>query len=377
MLSIALALIVSQNPWQWANDPKYYSGPVIDYCRNGGDCKLRNLTVTTRLDITPGAGAGAVAVQIPNFNYVFFGNSCWIYANGANFLVANSSCQTTLNGKLLVGTNFNFEGSNATQTTTPAPATFGIGLATESNSGELFHSNASTWRRVRSGSEVDNGVTYCYGWNDSTPGYQIGGAPGADTTFTAITPTETCVAGTLANAMASQTLPTKTARVRTYTTQAAINAQCNRVFSHWTTWQDSLPIISFSMGINAITAVRARIGWAKNTVFTTSSDAPADNGAWIRFSSVAGDTNYMACTGDGATTSCTSTGVAADTALHTFEIDMSESTSAITFYVDKRGRVRKTTNLPAVGSTLSWGHDVTATTATARTMSVGLQCVRR
>lgn len=394
MLSIALALLVSQNPWQWANDPKYYSGPVIDYCRNGGDCRVRDLTASrniTGVTLTlTGNGVGTTVASIPNFTYFIVGSTCYYYANGAGFTIAPSACSFTSPGfyaataATILDDNayFGMDGYATGPTGFPLPS--GVrAFAADQITGEFFHSGATgigasgAWKRVQTGSPVDNGMTYCYGWNDATPGFQLGGNPGADTSFTAVTPTETCTSGTLANAMANQTLPTKTMRVRNYTTQAAINAQCNRVFTHWSSWQDSLPIINFSMGINATTSIRARIGWAKNTVFTTSSDAPADVGAWFRYSTVAGDTNYMACTGDGTTTSCTSTGVAADTAVHSFEIDMSESTAAITFWVDKRARVRKTTNLPSIGATLSWGHDVTAIVATARTMSVGLQCVRR
>lgn len=83
-----------------------------------------------------------------------------------------------------------------------------------------------------------------------------------------------------------------------------------------------------------------------------NSDVPAGNWVCFRYSTAAGDTNFMAGTSASGTGSFASTGIAADTGFHKFDITMT-STSAV-FSID--GVVTNTisTNIPAAATMLAF-----------------------
>lgn len=127
--------------------------------------------------------------------------------------------------------------------------------------------------------------------------------------------------------------------------------------------------------LSASTSIRIVIGQAASTLFTAPSDNPVNAGAWIRFSSAAGDTNFMLCTSDGVgAATCTSTSVPPSTTAGVGSVvcvDQLEQT-AVTAWVDGRPRVRVNTNITTSDATTgSFGAIAQTLTAATRTVSFG------
>lgn len=71
--------------------------------------------------------------------------------------------------------------------------------------------------------------------------------------------------------------------------------------------------------------------------------------AGFRFSTGAGDTNWQALSGNGATDVITDTGIAPGTGSHQFAVIFNDTTPNITFYIDGSLVATHTTSLPASG----------------------------
>ena len=412
MLSIALALIVSQNPWQWANDPKYYLGPVIDYCRSGSNCGFRTLTV--------GAGANTVflglttdngGTTLPGFKYdigttrlgIFNANNSTSFTLnlGTGLSVATGSIQIptasyiyfyggvgagitgTAEGIGVVGTTLysnNTSGLIRMYSTTnsdgfPTPATAGRSFAVGTSAGELQYSNGDSYKKLQSGNHpLLDRMTYVKGWKDATPQFEGDGM--INESFTAPTLADACIGGTVAN-VASMPLPDNllgTGRIgfgKQFTTSAVLNAICNDSTTAFTKWNNSQPHECFYWRSDTvITNTRAVVGMGVITLFTAPSDTPTTEGAWFRYSTVAGDTNWMACNSNGVSAAnCISTGVAmASNTTYLMCIDGTLN-SVVTFNINGRTRARKTSNIPST-TAIGEGAAIQATTASARSFTI-------
>lgn len=371
MLSIALALIVSQNPWQWANDPKYYSGPVIDYCRNGSKCTLSSLIVNT--STTPGAQISPVQIissastkAMQCFQNTTNALSLSRNAQFFDFAVSSTCASAfyayplqidTTSLRVITGASHVLQMDGyATASLFPAAST--TTLASEYTTDKIYQSDTSQWLPLGSAKHpVLEKSTIVYGWKALNPGYE--GEPLYDESFTGVTQTEFCAAGTLANVI---TMPvgfgTEQGYGRSFTTQAAALASCGDYSSTaFTDASNSRPILTLRLKSDAanITSTRMLVGFGPSSIFTGPTDTPASEGAWFRYSTSAGDTNLMGCTSNGAAATCTSTGVAyAANTTYLLRVDLSEN-GAATFWVNGLARLRRTTNLP---STTNFGQGV-------------------
>lgn len=101
-----------------------------------------------------------------------------------------------------------------------------------------------------------------------------------------------------------------------------------------------------------------------------SSDGPTASHLSFRFSTNAGDTNWMICSADGTTSSCSSTGLAVVASREYLLCLDATSSSAIYAQVSGEGSgpvfATKSTNLPQVNSNLLMAHSVETLAASAR-----------
>lgn len=385
MFAILVAMALSQNPWQWANDPTYYAGPVIDYCRNGASCNLSGIIV--RAPATPATVAPVQIISPVNTKYALCmqnPTSAVSFSRNAQYfdIGVSSTCQSaffaypiqidTTSLRVITGSNTTLlmDGFSS-EATFPNPNT-GKGFTAASSSKKLYISDTNQWKAIGTGKHpVQDKSTYVYGWKAANPNYE--GDTFVDETFTGVTQTEACAAGTIANVV---TMPvgfgTEVGFGRSFTTQAAINATCgDSSSSAFTKVSNSRPIEVFRIKSDAanVSSTRMIAGLGVASIFTAPSDTPASEGAWFRYSTVAGDSNLMACSSNGAAATCTSTGVAYTTGTtYLLMIDASEN-GAVTFWINGLPRVRQTTNLPD-STAIGQGVVIQATTAAARTLIV-------
>lgn len=195
------------------------------------------------------------------------------------------------------------------------------------------------------------------------------------TTYSAVggnNPTSTCVSGTVAADAASD--PTQ--QLISMTTQASSSATCHVAsafaapgLSRWT----HLPKFGSTVFMgSSIATERVWAGMAFSDL--SGSDTGTQRKAAFRYSTGAGDTNWMACTSDGTTASCTSTGVAVVlSTAYTLEVDCATATTC-NFYVNGAltPQVAKTTNVPNASNTdLGWQVAVTTLSAGASVFETG------
>lgn len=109
-------------------------------------------------------------------------------------------------------------------------------------------------------------------------------------------------------------------------------------------------------GIDDTTTVRAWFGFTDRAIATQlGSDDPASgNFAMFRYSTAAGDTNWMCAVKDGSSISATSSGVAIDTSNHFFEIQEDVTSVNYKFYIDNALVCTKASNLPSASTNLRW-----------------------
>jgi hypothetical protein len=140
-----------------------------------------------------------------------------------------------------------------------------------------------------------------------------------------------------------------------------------------TTNPTNLHFIVYAAPISATTATRCWVAAISDQVYTTlaASDTPAGNNAAFRFSSVAGDTNYMAVLCKAGTCAATSTGIAAAAATwHHFEIDLADGTGTATFLIDGVATNTLTTDYPNATGANTFHEIIDNTTTTAESASV-------
>jgi hypothetical protein len=92
---------------------------------------------------------------------------------------------------------------------------------------------------------------------------------------------------------------------------------------------------------------------AITSVLGTNDSLAITNGdcAAFRYSTVAGDTDFMCVTNDGTTQNTVSSGVAADTKTHQFLIVFNDAVPEVLFYIDGALVATITTHLPRTGKT--------------------------
>lgn len=103
-------------------------------------------------------------------------------------------------------------------------------------------------------------------------------------------------------------------------------------------------------------------GWASNWITAGGADAPNIHIAAFRFSTNAGDTNWMAVTGGAGGLGCTvtDTGVAvAANTVYTFRIVFSSTVPDVKFYINDTLVATHTTKLPTTTELIAYGISVT------------------
>ena len=105
------------------------------------------------------------------------------------------------------------------------------------------------------------------------------------------------------------------------------------------------------------TDTRFITGLFDNTIGNdTNGDDPAGiDGVWWRYSTAAGDTNWMCASKDGTTLATANSGVAVDTNRHLFEISINSAGTSATNTLDGTLRCTISTNMPVAGQILRWG----------------------
>lgn len=338
---------------------------VIGACGPGKNCRARTFTATSPSN-------GTIALQVPNLDFVYWGASCGIRANGSN-LTASSACNFSFgNGQQGLAGGGLYFANVASMTTATTPSTL-IGAATllgETNTGNLYLSDGVDWLEVGDNHKGARWRTYVIEsdrtaganapvWN---PGPRAGGATPAFTS-----------AGTLSN----RTGPYSEALTNYQTT--AVSG--NQAHHSSTAFHAPGSYVSFRVGVPTLTSVRNFFGMSNTLPLTAGSSTPTAHAAVFRFDTSAGDTAWQACTGAGVAITCTTTGVTVTSTPDldtTLEIDCREASAlgiptACTFWVNGIARVRVTTNMPAasVGNTAS----TETLTAAVRSLNFGARTI--
>lgn len=341
-------------------------------CTPGRPCKAKSFTATS-------GAVGNIGVQVPNLDFVYFGNSCGIRANGSslnvgsdnacsvNFASGSSITSSALTTGSSVGVVLGSGASlqltgHATPAALPTPSTV-QGLALDAIGKRLWKSNASEWTEVGDAISPARWRTYIIE-SDRTTGanaatWLLGPRQGgASVAFTS--------AGTLSN----RTGPYSEA-LTAYATTAVSGNQ-----AHHSTAAFHAPggYVSFRVGVPTLTSVRVFYGMSNTLPLTSGSSTPTAHAAVFRYDTAAGDVNWMACTGAGVAITCTSTGVAVTNPADldtTLEIDCREASAlglptACVFRVNGGSGTRITTNLPAAGV----GNTASTETLTAASRSL-------
>jgi hypothetical protein len=137
---------------------------------------------------------------------------------------------------------------------------------------------------------------------------------------------------------------------------------------------DWSPFVSFGMRVpTTITSGRWWYGMFPNALSPSGSDLPTSNCAGFRFSTNAGDVNYMTYTNDGVSTgTLTDTGIDFQSGVaNDLAIWFANNGEEVVFLIDGREVARHTTNLPVVTTELEYGIYVTTLTAGARAIRWG------
>jgi hypothetical protein len=102
-----------------------------------------------------------------------------------------------------------------------------------------------------------------------------------------------------------------------------------------------------------------------------NSDSPATSLVAFRFSTVAPDTNWMACTKDGTTLNAVDTGVVvAVSTNYLLEITVNNTAGTAEFKINGSVVATLNTNLPAAATNLGYNAQITPTTTTAKNMKL-------
>ena len=155
------------------------------------------------------------------------------------------------------------------------------------------------------------------------------------------------------------------------TPQSYDNSQAAEIFIGSSSLPTNLEVITHS-GQSATSAIRSwpvYLGTINPGSLGITDSPTTVNFAGIRFSSVAGDTNFMLVLCNASACSATSTGVAGDTALHVFKISLNDATGTATGCVDSTC-ITATTDYPNSVAVSHLGIVVDNTTTASVTLSL-------
>ena len=110
-----------------------------------------------------------------------------------------------------------------------------------------------------------------------------------------------------------------------------------------------------TLDANFATDYRFYFGFAQNFASSFATDTPTTHGAFFRFSTMAGDTNFQCMTSDNSTQTKVDSGVAADANSHTFAIVMNNAVPNVKFYIDGVLVATITTHLPSTTQNMARG----------------------
>lgn len=353
MLSIVLALALAQ--------------PISSTsCKTGGNCSLRSLVVGSGANrFLVGSTTGPFGTTLPGFKYSSASTQIGIFnANNASLFTLN------LGTGLLNGTSLSLAGylefSSGTSgylswvgasAPTSLPAAAAVrGFYADNATNRVWRADTVGWSDVQSGAhDVIDAPVYVVDVGQGGGASEWRYAPRTTGAHTPSTLTETCAGGTQIGYTTTGFRGLSRAH-RLRQTQALANATCGQqsgaltIASRWK-GRFSTHVVTSA----GLTTVRIVCGLAEASLFTAPTDAPAIQGYWLRYSTSAGDTAWQLCTGDGATTTCSSTTVAPVLGTsQEIRIDARES-AAVSAWVDGVARIRKTTNLPTGSANLVEG----------------------
>jgi len=175
-------------------------------------------------------------------------------------------------------------------------------------------------------------------------GYHLyfSGTPATGTTQAGISVTEGTISGTVAAVAPSAGVPKHLTYTSAATTDDVAGVRSNADltdFAGFVRW-DAL------VGISTTSNVRFVAGVSATSAGSHTADDPAYNQALFRFSTAASDTNWMACSNDGASGgTITDTGVAVTTGFFWLAIEKNASGHYL-FYINASLVATHTTNLP-------------------------------
>lgn len=336
-------------------------------CVNGRDCKARTYTATTRSN-------GTIAVQVPNLDFVYLGASCALRSNGSNLSLTgcnwswSGGTQVLLSGGLYL-TNFALPASFTAPSANPNAVT----VVSETTMARAYMADGNTWTEIGGGRhpvlnarlyQIDMSSAGAFAWHVAP---RIGG--------TAMSVTETCNAvvdnAQLSNAVGESGTFTRTGRScatsAVSSNVASVSGGANSSSGFGAGSNNRFRMCGRAQ-LDALTSVRFLWGQMPTAVLAAPTDTPTAMGAWFRFSSAAGDTNWMICTSDSASpATCTSTGVAAVAGTAALLcIDKRES-GAVTAWVNGAAPTRQTSNIPASGAGATVGFTTMTLSAAVRT----------
>jgi hypothetical protein len=159
-----------------------------------------------------------------------------------------------------------------------------------------------------------------------------------------------------------------TSTVPNYVSTSTSNVSGNVAsISGSTLWGAGRNIVADALSsIDSNTSVRWSYGTTDQTMATMgASDAPAGNWYQFRFSTNAGDTNWMCGSSKAGTSTFANSGVAADTNFHFFAIRVDDSVPSITYYIDtvQVCQITNTTFIPTAAVMAHYAILTTLTTA--------------
>jgi hypothetical protein len=175
-------------------------------------------------------------------------------------------------------------------------------------------------------------------------GYHLyfSGTPATGTTQAGISVTEGTISGTVAAVAPSAGVPKHLTYTSAATTDDVAGVRSNADltdFAGFVRW-DALVSISTTSNVRFVAGV------SETSAGSHTADDPAYNQALFRFSTAASDTNWMACSNDGASGgTITDTGVAVTTGFFWLAIEKNASGHYL-FYINASLVATHTTNLP-------------------------------
>jgi len=261
-------------------------------------------------------------------------------------------------------------------TSLPAP-TF-RGLAYDFTTFRLWKADSAVWADVGAGQhDVFDGRSFTIAFAPSTGAFAWKTAPRiGGTDLSTITETCATVSGEAQLSNAAGAFGTFTRTGRSCATSAVANNVSSvatpNVTGSYTAGSNNRFRTCQYFQLSTVANVRTVVGQLPAANFAAPTDAPAAMGAWFRFSTSAGDTNWMLCTSDSVSAAtCTSTGVPATAGNAVLLCVDKREQSAVTGWVNGQARVRVTTNLPLTGTGAALGFATQTLSAAVVTQTSG------